>query len=206
MFSTRLAELRKNKGLTQAEFAKDFFIATGTIGMWESGKREPNHLTMRRIADYFSVSVDYLMGRDYVDSSAPPATKGVWVPVLGYVVAGMPLEAVEEILDYEEITLEMAAQGEHFGLVIKGDSMAPNILQDDIVIVRKQSAAESGDVCVVLVNGEEATVKRVKRTPDGIMLIPNNTNYEPMLYTNADIEKLPIVILGVVVELRRKFL
>ena len=108
-------------------------------------------------------------------------------------------------MDYEEITPEMAASGDFFALQINGDSMEPKISDKDVVIVRKQDDCESGDIAVVLVNGEDATVKRIKKRPEGIILAPTNPQYEPMFYSNADIEKLPVTIVGKVVELRAKF-
>ena len=83
--------------------------------------------------------------------------------------------------------------------------MEPRIKDGDVVIVQKQDDCDSGDVAVVLVNGDEATVKRIKKEPEGIMLIPNNPSYEPKFYSNAEIENLPVKILGKVVELRAKF-
>ena len=99
----------------------------------------------------------------------------------------------------------MASQGEHFALKIKGQSMEPRIFEDDVVIVKKQDDCDSGDIAVVLVNGNEATVKRIKKRPEGLMLIPNNPAYEPMFYSNEEIENLPVRIIGKVVELRGKF-
>ena len=124
--------------------------------------------------------------------------------MLGYVRAGIPIDAVEEILDYEEITQEMAAQGEHFGLQIKGDSMEPKFSDGDVIIVRKQSNVDSGDIAVVLVNGNDATIKKIKKRPDGIMLIPTNPAYEVMFYNNSEIDSLPVSIIGKAVELRAK--
>lgn len=97
-----------------------------------------------------------------------------------------------------------ASDGEYFGLQIKGHSMEPKISDGDIVIVRRQPDVDSGDIAVVLVNGDDATVKRVKKSPQGVTLIPSNPAYEPMYYTNAEIESLPVKILGRVVELRAK--
>lgn len=97
--------------------------------------------------------------------------------------AGTPIEAVEDILDYEEIDAKTAASGEYFALQIKGQSMEPKISDGDVVIVRQQSVCNSGDIAVVLVNGDEATVKRIKKRPEGIMLIPSNPAYEPMFYS-----------------------
>lgn len=207
MFSIRLKELRENSGNSQASFAKLFGTTQSTIGNWESGAREPKFTTMQRLADFFGVSVDYLLGRDDQISNVPsPSVPGAkWVPVLGYVRAGIPTEAVEEILDYEEISPQMAAQGDYFALKIKGSSMEPRIHEGDVVIVRKQDDADTGDVAVVVVNGDDATVKRIKKRPEGLMLIPSNPAFEPMFYSNDEVNSLPVTILGKVVELRAKF-
>lgn len=130
---------------------------------------------------------------------------GIKIPVLGYVRAGMPMEAVEEIIDYEEISEEMARQGEYFGLQIKGDSMEPRIKEGDVVIVRKQSDVISGDIAVVMVNGEDATVKKIVKHENGISLLPFNQAYAPLFYTQDEAVSLPVEIIGRVVELRGKF-
>ena len=207
MFRIRLKELRERAGYSQYSFAEKFGVAQSTVGSWEAGKREPNFNTMQRLADFFGVSVDYLLGRDTVPDSPPePTAQGSkWVPVLGTIPAGVPIEAVEEILDWEEIPASMVSQGEHFALKVKGDSMEPRIHAGDVVIVRQQTTCESGDIAVVLVNGDEATLKRIKKEPGGLMLIPNNSAYEPMFFTNEQIETLPVRIMGKVVELRAKF-
>ena len=205
MFAHRLKILRAKDKMTQANLAAELNVSLGAVGNWESGTRTPDANMIQTIADYFGTSVDYLLGRDELPLSKVNKTSGIWVPVLGHVAAGIPIEAVEDILDYEEISQTMASQGEHFALKIKGDSMEPRIKDGDVVIVRKQSDVENGDIAVVLVNGDEATVKRIKKRPEGLMLIPSNPNYEPMFYTNDEIAKLPVTILGRVVELRAKF-
>ena len=82
--------------------------------------------------------------------------------------------------------------------------MEPKISDGDVVIVRRQPDVDSGDIAVVLVNGNDATVKRIKKSPQGVTLIPSNPAYEPMYYSNEEIESLPVTILGKVVELRAK--
>lgn len=203
----RLRELRKNRRLSQSEFARQFGVAQNTVSNWENGNRLLDTDTANKIADFFGVSVDYLLGREPTPEGAPaPSRPGSkWIPVLGRVAAGTPIEAVEDILDYEEIDAKTAASGEYFALQIKGQSMEPRIKDGDVVIIRKQNDCNSGDIAVVLVNGDEATVKRIKKRPEGIMLIPSNPAYEPMFYSNEDIEKLPVTIIGKVIELRAKF-
>lgn len=131
--------------------------------------------------------------------------KGVVINVLGRVAAGIPIEAIEDIIDTEEISEELAKTGEFFGLQIRGDSMEPRMKEGDVVIVRKQDDAESDDIVIALVNGDDATCKRLKKYADGISLISNNPAYDPMYFSNKEIEEKPVRIIGRVVELRAKF-
>ncbi len=200
---------RRAKGISQLQLGKKMGVSRSTIAMWETGGSQPDNSSLIAMSDFFGVSIDYLLGRDsgYEGSGAPVPTRpgSKWIPVLGKVAAGVPIEAVEDILDYEEISAQMAEAGDYFALQIKGDSMEPKISNGDVVIVRKQPDVESGETAVVLVNGNEATVKRIKKRPEGIMLIPTNPAYEPMFYSAVEVEKLPVVILGKVVELRAKY-
>lgn len=183
--------------------------------MYERGDREPGLEMLESIADYFNVDLDYLLGKtdvplkiSFVEVSAKNKinqSKGLKIPVLGSVRAGLPMEAVENILDYEEIGEEMARQGDFFALQIKGDSMEPRIKEGDVVIVRKQPDVENGEIAIVLVNGDEATIKKVQKFTGGINLVPSNPAYEVKTFTNQQIETLPVKILGKVVELRAKF-
>lgn len=128
------------------------------------------------------------------------------VPVLGYVAAGIPIEAIQDIIDYEEIPEQLARDGsEYFALQIKGDSMEPKISDGDVVIVRKQPDCDSGQIAIVCVNGDHATCKKIMKQPTGVLLKPLNPSHDPTFYTNEEIESIPITILGRVVELRAKF-
>lgn len=131
--------------------------------------------------------------------------KGVKINVLGRVATGIPIEAITDIIDTEEIPEDLAATGEFFGLKIAGDSMMPHICDGDIVIVRQQDDAESGDIVIASINGTDATCKRLRKYRDGIELIANNPAYQPMEFTNEDILEKPVRIIGKVIELRRKF-
>lgn len=205
-FAEKLKELRQQKGMTQSELAKLLKMQRSTLGMYETGKREPNFETLNMFANFFNVDMNTLMDMNNTSNQNPSSpVRSIKIPVLGTVVAGVPLEAVENIIGWEEISPAMAATGKHFALRIKGTSMEPRICEGDIVVVRKQEDIESGDTAIVLINGGEATVKKVKKTEEGIMLIANNMAvYSPHFYSNKDIESLPVQIIGKVVELRGK--
>ena len=201
----RIKIRREELNLTQEQVAEKVGVATQTIFKYENGIVTNIPLDkIKKIARALNVTAPFLMG--WKDVSETPPSRGIKIPVIGKVVAGIPIDAVEEILDYEEITPEMASQGEHFALLIKGDSMEPRMRAGDVVIVRKQSDIDSGDIAIVLVNGNEATVKKVKKTTEGITLIPNNPSYDIAFYSNEEILNLPVSIVGKVVELRAKFI
>lgn len=124
--------------------------------------------------------------------------------VYGMVVAGAPVLTLEDIVDYIDIEEEDISDGEFLALRVKGNSMTPDIKSGDVVVVRRQPDIESGQVAVVIINSEEATVKKVIKHQDGISLVPNNPNYKPIFYSKKEINDLPVTIYGRVVELRRK--
>lgn len=202
----RVKELRKQKHITQEELGKVLDIQKAAISKYENGRAEPSTEVLKKMSAYFGVSIDYLLGNSPAKLSAQKLGRGVRIPVLGRVVAGIPIEAVEEILDYEEITPELAATGEFFALQVRGDSMLPKLEEGDVVIVKKQADVETGDIAIVLVNGDEATIKQVKKVTGGIMLYGFNPDvYEPHFYSNQQIEELPVRILGKVIESRRSW-
>lgn len=198
-----IKQARMKAQISQDELAKRLgYKSRSTIAKIESGE---NDLTQKKVAAFakaLNVSIDFLMDGNRNENNS----QGVRIPVLGRIVAGIPLEAIEEIEDYEEIPRKMAASGEFFALRIKGRSMEPKLTEGDIVIVRKQEDVDSGDTAIVLVNGDEATVKQIKKTETGIMLIGFNVEvYQPHFYSNEQIEALPVRIIGKVVESRHKW-
>lgn len=198
----QLKVLRKREGMTQAEVSAKLGIDRSTYAKYETGQSEPNFDMVQKLASLYSTTVDFLIS----GSKIQDCSNGKWIPVLGVVAAGIPIEAVENIIDWEQISAALAATGEFFGLLVKGSSMEPRIREGDVVIVRKQEDADTGDTAVVLVNGESATVKRIKKEPDGgIWLLPNNPAFEPMHYSPAEVASMPVRIIGKVVELRGKF-
>lgn len=199
----RIKEARKSAGLTQLELAKKTELSRSYIGDIEKDRYNPSVSTLQLIATATNTPLEDLLPST---KTVSPAGRGVRIPVLGRVVAGIPIEAVEEILDYEEITPELAATGEFFALQVKGDSMLPKLEESDVVIVKKQEDVETGDIAIVLVNGDEATIKQVKKVNGGIMLYGFNPDvYEPHFYSNQQIQELPVRILGKVIESRRSW-
>lgn len=213
-FKDIVKNLRIEFNFTQEDLSKRLEISKSTVAMWETGKRLPSPELYGALADVFNVDMDYLMGRtnikrkvsyNFFGKEYSSSTSAVSINVLGRVAAGIPINAIEEIIDTEEISEELAKTGEFFGLQIHGNSMEPRICEGDVVIVRQQSDAESGDIVIALVNGDDATCKRLRKYRDGIELISNNPNYEPMFFSDKDIETKPVRIIGKVVELRGKF-
>lgn len=196
----RIRALRAQNGIRQADLAKALRVSQAALSGYETGKFQADISTYIEMANFFGVSLDYLLGKP-----EPSQSGAVPVPVLGDVAAGLPLLAEENILDYEEVSPEVAASGEIFGLRVKGSSMEPRIAPGDVVIVRKQENVDTGDTAVVLINGDSATVKKVKKETNGITLISNNPAYDPMYFSNDDIQRLPVTIIGKVIELRGKF-
>lgn len=185
------------KHMTQLDLAKLLNVSDKTVSSWETGEKIPRMGNIEKIANCFGLNKT-----DLIEDTSKSRFK---IPVLGKVIAGYPVEAVENIIDYEEITSKMASLGEYFALQVKGDSMMPRFTEGDVVIVRKQDDVDNGDIAIMLVNGDEATIKKVQKFEGGINLIPSNPAYDVITYTNEEIETLPVRCLGRVVELRAKF-
>ncbi len=208
-FAERLNEVLISKGMKPTDLVNKTGLDKAAISQYLSGKYTAKQNNLTKLAKALNVNEAWLMGYD-VDMKIQPNLiranlKEVVIPVLGKVVAGTPTEVREEIMGYEKITKEVAEQGEHFGLVIKGNSMNPDFIENDIVIVRKQEDADSGSIAVILVDSCEATVKRIYKDVNGITLVPINSSYRPMFYSNKEIRLLPVQIIGKVIENRRKY-
>ena len=205
----RIEQRRKELGLTLNDISDAIGVARSTVQRYEKGQIAKLKLpVIEAMAGVLKVNPLWLICKT---NDMTPMSKNddvIRIPVLGTVPAGIPLEAIEDIQDWEELPAGMAAGGrEYFGLRVKGDSMYPQFLDGDTVIVRKQDSCTSGDICVVYVNGYDATLKQVQLGDDGsITLKPRNPEYPPRTYTASESEALPISIAGVVVELRRKII
>ena len=197
----KLTYLRNSNNLSQAELAKKLNISRSSIGMFESNARTPTTDTLVRYALFFNVSIDYLMGTSQ-NSNAEKYT----IPVYASISCGNPFVADENIYDFEDIDIALKSQGEHFGLLCRGNSMFPEFKDGDVAIIRKQSNIDSGDIAAVRINGDEATLKIVKKSEQGITLVAINPDvFLPRFYSNEEIINLPVEIIGKVIENRRKY-
>lgn len=204
IFSKNLCHFLKINNMTQAELAERLQVSTATTSNWCKGIKTPRMDKVDKMCKLFGCLRSDLM-EDKGVLQGKQRSKGIVIKVYGRVAAGIPIEMIEDVIDTEEIPEDMAKTGSFFGLLIKGDSMLPNICDGDTVIIRCQEDAENGDTVIVTVNGNDATCKRLRKYKDGIELVPNNPAYDPIYFSNKDIIEKPVRILGKVVELRRKF-
>lgn len=200
VFVQNVKKLCKERGVTPSAASEASGAGRNFMDNVKRGSI-PSVAKVQMLADYLGVTTSELLGEPSGSSAA-----GMRIPVLGSIPAGIPLEAVEDILDWEEVPVFWGSgDRQYFGLRVKGDSMYPRYLEGDTVILQKEKTCESGDDCAVLVNGAEATLKQVMIKGDGSLeLRPANPSYPPRIYSPAEIESIPVQIIGVVVELRRK--
>ena len=194
-----IASLRKNKKMKQENLAKLLGINRATISMYERNQRTPSPDILKKYAEIFDVSVDYILG----NNEAKEGDDYVTINVYGSIPAGIPIEAIEDISDTEDISFKDFDKNKtYIGLKVEGDSMYPKYLEGDTIILELTSDCESYTDAAVYVNGYEATLKTVIKNDNGtITLMPINTSYPPKTYGKDD---EPIKILGIVKEIRRK--
>ena len=202
-FGEKIKKLRIEKNWTQEFVASKINISIPALSRYESGTYEPKSLSIvSDFAKLYNVSTDYLLGLNLEYNDNP---NSAIVLVYGTIPAGVPMECIEEILDTEEIPVSwLNGDKKFFGLKIKGTSMSPSYLDGDTIILEKTEDCENGQDAVVMVNGNDGTFKRVFKNENGIILQPLNPEFQPMIYTNKQIEDLPIRIIGVAKEIRRK--
>ena len=220
-----IKQYRKDNNISMQAFADKCNLSKGYIAMLEKNLNSktgeaiiPSLETFIKSASAMNMSIDDLLSMvdenqpiemphsSVIASAGERFSGGNAIPILSTVVAGMPIDAYEDILGYEEVNRKLGGLEELYALKVIGDSMLPVLQEDDIVIVRQQADVESGDIAIVLVNGDTATVKKVMKSDSGITLIAFNPSvYEPHFYSNEEIESLPIKIAGKVVEMKRRF-
>lgn len=203
VFSKRLKHYLQEYDMTQTELASRLKVSPQSVTNWCKGTKSPRMDKVDAMCEIFHCNRSDLMEEKRHEDKA--ICKAISIPVYGRVAAGIPLEMIEDIIDTEEIPENLARTGSFFGLQIHGNSMEPRMKNGDIVIVRQQDDAESDDIVIATVNGTDATCKRLKKYQNGIALISSNPAYDPMYFSNKEIEEKPVRIIGRVVELRAKF-
>ena len=207
-FADILKKLRNEKGLSQQGLADALHFKKSRISMYERGEREPNLEIMETIADYFNVDLDFLYGRtdiknryqlyDIYNLAPSPETK--LKPRLGAIACGQPILAEEHIENYDPVPVTIKCD---FTLLCVGDSMTGAGIQDgDVVYIRQQPIVENGEIAAVIIDGE-ATLKRFRRVNDTVMLLPENPNFEPLIYNDNEINGIQII--GKAVGFTREF-
>lgn len=185
------------------DIARDLDIPYTTITSWLKAEFYPRIDKIEMLANYFEIKKSDLVEKKENNIVSSPSSAVVLV--YGTIPAGIPMECIEDVLDTEEIPASMLkGEKQYFGLKVKGNSMFPAYLNGDTVIFEKVDDCESGQDCVVMVNGNDGTFKRVLKNENGIMLQPLNSEYEPLVFTNEQINNLPVKIIGIAKEIRRK--
>lgn len=207
LLGKRLRMLRHERKWRQKDVADKLGITESAYGFYEQGRREPSNETLHRLAEIFDVTTDYLLGRtDDPKGWLPPDAEPidpdrlVRLPVLGKIAAGEPIDRIENIEGYELVEPELLRGRKGFILRVQGNSMTGDRIYDgDRVVVVVQETVQPHDIAVVAVNGEYATLKRVKCQGDMCILTSSNPEYEPIVVPAKEVH-----IIGKVVEVRHR--
>lgn len=224
-FIERIDELCKEQKISKRKLEEKAGLGIGSTTKWKTMK--PSQSSIQKVSEFFGVSVAYLIGesehrteQDAIierwkqEQSAGLADEvrrieaGIRIPVLGDVPCGIPIEAIEMVDadEWEEISEKMSRSGSFFGLKVKGDSMSPRMEEGDILIVKQQEDAETGDIVIAKIDGEDACCKKLLKTDSGIVLQSFNPVFAPMFFSNEEIVQKPVQIIGKVVEFRAKLI
>lgn len=211
-----LKNVREQLGYSTYDVNKLCDISQSYLSLMENGRRKASAIILKKLAPIYSLNYIDLYEKagyiDLIDNSKKSKTKldklgnpVVEIPILGTVKAGYDYLAQENWIGTIDIDKKLADSGDFFALKVKGDSMAPVLIEDDIVIIKKQDDFENGDIVVAIVNGDEATIKKGKKSESKILLQPFNTNYDPLIFTEEEMDTIPVRIVGIVKQLKREF-
>lgn len=200
--------LLKSHGISVYQLAKATGISSSTFSDWKNGRSTPKADKLARIADYFGVGLDELLGTASGQRSEESSYRSLrakkMIPVIGVIRAGTPIVTDETLLGREFADVDDSE--EYFFLQVCGDSMKNcGIVEGTFVLFHKQQYAENGDIVACLVDGESATVKRFHKQNHRIILSPENDDYEPIVLLPDDFEMGRARILGVAIEAKTKF-
>ena len=208
-----LRTVRESLGYSTYDVNKLCDISPSYLSLMETGKRKPSAIILKKIAPIYNLNYLDLYEKagyvDLIDTEVKTDELGnpvADIPLLGNVKAGYDYLAQENWVGTVKVEKSLVGNGsEYFALEVKGDSMAPVFIEGDIVIIHKQNDCENNQIAIVIVNGEEGTIKKVRKTEQGIILQPLNPAYAPMVFSNAEIKSIPILIVGIVKQLKREF-
>ena len=210
-FSKRFSELIKNSSIDISQLAKMLGIKSkSTIYRYMNGEMAPKVPTVKYASDIFNVNPLWLMGYDApkynnektkkLDNLVSP------INILKTIKSDYDYLAPENIVGTINVEKSLVGNGEdYFALKIKGDSMSPVLIENDIAIIKKQENFESGNIVVAIVNHNEATIRKVRKNGTSILLQSFNPNYEPIVFTYDEMKTIPVTIIGVVKQLKREF-
>lgn len=227
-----LRDIREQLGYSIYDVNKLCDISPSYLSLMENGKRKPSAIILKKIAPIYSLNyldlyekagyIDLINDEKYISTDSTPDdiydqlknigtmyvsnTDMVKIPILGVVKAGYDYLAQENWIGSVDVEKNIISDGsEYFALKVVGDSMSPVLIQDDIVVIKKQNDFENGDIVVAIVNGNEATIKKGKKTDSSITLQPLNPSYDPIVFTYDEVKSIPVTIIGVVKQLKREF-
>ena len=200
IFSENLKKQAAIAGENQPDIAEFLGVTKSAVNAYFTGNKMPRMDRIKKLADHFGCNVSDLVD----DKSIEDQVTAVAIPVLGTVPAGVPVEAIQDILGYEEIPKIMADTGEFFCLRVEGNSMYPLLYSGETIVIKKQETADNGDIVVALVDNEETTVKRLKKMSDGIILEAENPEYNSLYFNEKQIQNEKVKIIGKAVESRKK--
>lgn len=209
-FQNRLATALRIRNMKPVELHEKTDISESLISKYLSGNAIARQRKLSILSEALNVNPVWLMGYDVpMENNIPTDELGnpvVDIPLLGNVKAGYDYLAQENWVGTVKVEASLVGNGsEYFALEVKGDSMAPVFIEGDIVIIHRQNDCENNQIAIVIVNGEEGTIKKVRKTEQGIILQPLNPAYAPMVFSNAEIKSIPILIVGIVKQLKREF-
>lgn len=212
-FSNRLQKAMQIKNIKASELSEKANIPKSAISQYLSGLYEAKQKSIFKLANVLNVSEGWLMGYDVpmekeldtyridkLGNSVIP------IPILGTVKAGYDYLAQENWIGTIDVETSLVENGQdYFALKVHDNSMSPVLIEDDIVIIKKQNDFDNGDIVVAIINGNEATIKKGKKNNNSILLQPLNTDYEPLIFTKDEMKSIPVKIIGIVKQLKRDF-
>lgn len=210
----RLKYARELRNISLEKAGEVIGVHKSTILRWERGNTEKFKIpVLETLANLYNVNPAWLMGYDVPMERNLTTLKVnelgnsiVSIPILGTVKAGYDYLAQENWIGTIDVETSLFGNGkDYFALKVHGNSMSPVLIENDIVIIKKQNDFENGDIVVAIINGDEATIKKGKKNDNSILLQPLNPSYEPLIFTYDEMKTIPVTIIGIVKQLKREF-